>query len=355
MIRILCRRAGREQVEPLTPEQLTEALADQASVIWIDLALSSGNVDEACSFLGRYFHFHPLAIEDALIEVHLARVDDWQQYLYLAFHALELKDHQVVSHELDLFLGRHYLVTIHFDPIPVLERMWEQVAKATNPGHTYSAERLLYYLFDKLTTETLNVVDQLDTEMDDLEQAVYARPERRQLARLFRLRRTVLQLRRIFGSQREMMNRLARDDFPIIRPESRVYFRDIYDHLIRMHELTDGLRDMASGALESHISVTSYRMNEVMRTLTVVTVLFMPITFITGFFGMNFFADAFNVPNPFPPVWLFLVTLTVLVALPPTMLLWMGRKGWLQSHFKPERIPSGRETNKEPHAQSPDL
>ena len=152
-----------------------------------------------------------------------------------------------------------------------------------------------------------------------------------------------------------MMNRLARDVFTVIKPENRVYFRDIYDHLIRMHELSDGLRDMASGALESHLSVMSYRTNEIMRTLTIVTVLFMPITFITGFFGMNFFAEAYNVPNPFHPVWLFVATMAVLVALPPAMLLWMKRKGWLQPQYRPERLISKRTAETLPHAKGPDL
>ena len=103
--------------------------------------------------------------------------------------------------ELDLFLGSNYLVSIHFDAIPPLEKLWDQVAKSVNPGHVHSADRLLYHLFDKITTESMNVVDQLDNEMDDLEQKVYTRPQRQQLTTLFRLRRTVLQLRRIFGSQ----------------------------------------------------------------------------------------------------------------------------------------------------------
>jgi len=337
MIRLLCRRAGNEKVESLEPDQLDTVLADPQNVIWLDLALSQEQVDEACAFLGRHFHFHPLALEDALVEVHLSRVDDWHDYLYLAFHALRLEEVRVHQVELDLFLGPNYLVTIHFEACPQLEKHWEQVRKSSNPGHLATADRALYHLFDKLTTESMAVVDHLDEVMDDLEREVYTRPQRSQLARLFRLRRTVLQLRRIFGSQREMMNRLARDSFTVISPEDRVYFRDIYDHLIRMHELTDGLRDMASGALESHISVTSYRMNEVMRTLTVVTVLFMPITFLTGFFGMNFFGELFNIHNPIHPLWLFVFTLLVMATLPPLMLVWMARRGWLRSQYEPER------------------
>jgi magnesium transporter len=138
------------------------------------------------------------------------------------------------------------------------------------------------------------------------------------------------------------MNRLARDSYSVVQPEGRVYFRDIYDHLVRMHEMTDGLRDMASGALESHISVTSYRMNEVMKTLTVVTVLFMPLTFITGYFGMNFFGDKFNIENPLSETRLFFLCMLSLAATPIVMLLWMSKRGWLRSQLRREEGDNGR-------------
>src|SRR4029079_7654896 len=141
MMRILCRRNGAERVEALEHDQLAAALADPANVIWVDLDLTSEKVDEACAFLTRHFHFHPLALEDALIEIHLSRVDDWQGYLYLSFHALQLTD-CLTPRELDLFLGPNYLVTIHFDPIPPLEKLWEQGVKSSNPSQTVGADRL---------------------------------------------------------------------------------------------------------------------------------------------------------------------------------------------------------------------
>lgn len=334
MIRILCRHAGASQTELINPEGLTAALADASNVIWLDMCLESEGVHRASDFLAKQFAFHPLAIEDALLETHLARVDDWQKYLYMSFHALEYVQHEIKQHELDLFIGPNYLITIHFDPIVPLQKLWEQVEKSTDDRQAKSADRLLYHLLDKITTTSMEVVDCLDDALDDLEQEIYVKPRREHLPQLFRIRRTVLQMRRIFGSQREAMNRLARDNFGVIRSENKVYFRDIYDHLVRMHELSDGLRDMTSGAMESHVSVTSYRMNEIMKTLTVVTVLFMPLTFITGYFGMNFFGDKFNVENPLSPVVLFILCMLIILLTPPVMLYWMTRRGWLQSHMQ---------------------
>lgn len=334
MIRILCRRAGANQTDLINADALTEALADANNVVWMDMCLSSEAVQRASDFLKKQFAFHPLAIEDALLESHLARVDDWQKYLYMSFHALEYVKHEIKQHELDLFVGPNYLITIHFDPIVPLQKLWEQVEKSNDDRLTKSADRLLYHLLDKITTTSMEVVDCLDDALDDLEQEIYVKPRREHLPQLFRIRRTVLQMRRIFGSQREALNRLARDTFGVIRTENKVYFRDIYDHLVRMHELSDGLRDMASGAMESHISVTSYRMNEVMKTLTVVTVLFMPLTFITGFMGMNFFGDKFSIDNPFSPVGLFFACMVIMFLTPPVMLYWMARRGWLQSQLQ---------------------
>ena len=252
----------------------------------------------------------------------------------MLFHALEFVIHEIKQHEVDLFIEPNYLITIHFDPIVPLQKQWEQVEKSADERQTKSSDRLLYHLLDKITTTSMEVVDCLDEALDDLEQEIYVKPRREYLPQLFRIRRTVLQMRRIFGSQREAMKRLARDTFSVIHSENKVYFRDIYDHLVRMHELSDGLRDMASGAMESHISVTSYRMNEVMRTLTVVTVLFKPLTFITGFLGMNFFDEKYNIDNPLSPVALFIICMVIMFFTPPIMLYWMARRGWLQSQLQ---------------------
>ncbi|HMO37080.1 MAG TPA: CorA family divalent cation transporter [Gemmatales bacterium] len=229
MIRILCRRLNHCAVEPLAVEQLPAAVADQNNIIWIDLSLTSEQVSQAADFLKAHFEFHPLALEDALLESHLARVDDWQKYLYMVFHAIGLQGNELQQHELDIFLGINYLVTIHFDVIEPLNKLWENCSRIKDDRTFHSADRLLYHLLDKITTATMQVVESLDDTLDELEQQIYARPRKEQLAQVFRARRTVLQLRRMFGSQREAMNRLARDPFLVVQPENRVYFRDIYD------------------------------------------------------------------------------------------------------------------------------
>jgi magnesium transporter len=135
-------------------------------------------------------------------------------------------------------------------------------------------------------------------------------------------------MRRILLPQREVLNKLARDDYQVIDPKDRIFFRDIYDHLVRLHDLNESLRDLVSGALDTYLSVVNNRMNEVMKTLTIITTLFMPLAFVTGFFGMNFFEPLGLMRNwTTSPVFYIMLSITVL--LPSSMFLWMRRQTWI--------------------------
>lgn len=332
MIRSRLRTSEGQFREKLSPDEIDAALKDDRSCLWIDICYVESQKQEVEAFLKAHFRFHPLALDDALHESHLSRVDDWKEYAYAVVHGLALEVNRTLDpHEMDLFLGPNYLVTLHEEPIAALDKIWEHCGKNVDsklgrgPGH------LLYLLVDALIADYMPVVDGLDEEIDEIEQEIIDSPRRGTVNRIFRLRRTLLRLRRLLGYLRETLNRLARDDFEVIDEAERIYFRDAYDHVVRLFEITEGLRDMAAGAMESFMSVTSNRTNEVMRTLTVVTVLFMPLGTLVGFFGMNFFGDQFNVRNPIHPAWWFVLCMALLLALPPAMLFWIERKGWLRS------------------------
>jgi magnesium transporter len=135
-------------------------------------------------------------------------------------------------------------------------------------------------------------------------------------------------MRRITLPQRDVLNKLARDDYKVIDPRDRIFFRDIYDHLVRIHDLNESLRDLAGSVLDTYLSVVNNRMNEVMKTLTIITTLFMPITFITGFFGMNFFEPVAHLVG-WTELQAFRVTLGILLLLPVGMYTWMRRRTWV--------------------------
>ena len=146
--------------------------------------------------------------------------------------------------------------------------------------------------------------------------------------RIFTLKRATLHLRRVLSPLREVLNKLARDDYDVIDAKDRVYFRDVYDHLVRLHDISESLRDLVGGVLDTYLSVINNRMNEIMKTLTLITTLFMPIAFVTGFFGMNFFQPIADQLLPWTSNFSFIVVLLIILGTPLGMFLWMRRRKW---------------------------
>ena len=190
-----------------------------------------------------------------------------------------------------MFLGPNYVVTHHEEPIDGVERVWtlfQRDGRLLEQG----AAHLAYHLVDELAADAMIAVDAIDAEVESVEERLLAEPGQQALQQVLRMKRALMHLRRLLAPQREVLNRMARDEYAVIPKASRVYFRDVYDHLVRLHDIVEGMRDLASGALDTYLSVINNRMNEVMKTLTLITTLFMPLGALTGFFGMNFFAPS---------------------------------------------------------------
>jgi magnesium transporter len=173
------------------------------------------------------------------------------------------------------------------------------------------------------------VVEEIDEAVDRCEDEVFGKATPEILAQIFTLKRAVLHLRRIIGPQREVLNRLARDDYAVIDAKARVYFRDVYDHLVRLHDITESIRDLVSGTLDTYLSVINNRMNDIMKTLTIITTLFMPISFVTGFFGMNFFQPVAERLLPWADVPVFILALGIFILVPIAMFWWIRSRGWM--------------------------
>ncbi|MBN2556418.1 MAG: magnesium/cobalt transporter CorA [Anaerolineales bacterium] len=328
MIRILYRSGSGEMISDLPIASLDQALQDDHGLLWIDFLEEDPAI--CAPILRDTFGFHPLAIEDALVETHNPKVDDWDTYLYLVLNAVQFEEasaEPLQALELDVFLGANYLVTHQATAIPAVEKVWSLCIRDERQLQRGSA-RLLYRVIDELVSDYMPVIEQIDDALDEMEDQVFDNPEQDLLQRIFRLKRAVPQLRRILSPQREVLNKIAREGDSVLSDEDRVYFRDIYDHLVRMHDITEGLRDLVSSVLDTYLSVISNRMNDVMKTLTVITTLFMPLAFLTGFFGMNFFQ-----PSLIIPAWTgnfaFIALLITIVLLPAIMFLWMRRRAWM--------------------------
>ncbi|MBL8061642.1 MAG: magnesium/cobalt transporter CorA [Anaerolineales bacterium] len=328
MIRALYYKPGKPIRIDIPPAEFPKLIRDRTGVLWVDFI---GEPEKQAEPILRSFGFHPLAIDDALQETHTAKIDDWGDHLYMVFNILNYKhEHGVFESEideLDIFLGQNYIITFHDQLLTAVEDAW--VACQRDIRHIQDgADHLLYRIVDSLVMSYMPLVEQIDIQIDQIEDQIFDRPKREILEQIFTLKRLLLTMRRILLPQREVLNKLARDDYRVIDPKDRIFFRDIYDHLVRLHDLNESLRDLVSGAMETYLSVMNNRMNEIMKVLTIITTFFMPITFITGFFGMNFFEPVAHLVG-WTSQQVFTATMVVILGLPVFMYFWMRRRTWL--------------------------
>jgi magnesium transporter len=328
MIRSLYFEPGKPIRKDLPPQEFPKLIRNRRGILWVDFV---GEPPEVCRPILEGFGFHPLSIDDALLETHVPRLDDWGEYLYIVLNYMHAHNsgHEwdTTVDEIDTFLGANYIVTHHDHPVAAIDSTWN--ACDLDPRTLQEgADHLLYKMADYLVADYMPIVEEIDEGINEIEDQVFDRPSPHTLEKLFALKRVLLAMRRILLPQREVLNKLARDPYKMIDPKDRIFFRDIYDHLVRLHDINESLRDLVSGAQDTYLSVINNRMNEIMKTLTIITVLFMPLTFLTGYFGMNFFGPHGNLD-----VWttspIFYITLAIILFTPLIMYIWMRRRTWI--------------------------
>ena len=328
MLRSVYYLSGKPIRTNIPPAEFPRLLRNRRGLLWVDF---TAEPPETALPILQSFNFHPLAIEDALQQTHAPKIDDWGNYLYIVLNYMHLvkatEPWDTEIDELDIFLGPNYVITHHDNPVSSIDETWDTSQR--DPRYSQEgADHLLYKIIDAIVMNYMPIIEKIDEEIDWVEDQVFDRPSSQTLARLFTLKRVLLAMRRILLPQREVLNKMARDDYQVIDRKDRIFFRDIYDHLVRLHDVNESLRDLVGGALDTYLSVINNRMNEVMKTLTIITTLFMPLTFVTGFFGMNFFAA-----NPPYENWtiptVFYGTLGLMLLTPIIMFFWMRRRTWV--------------------------
>jgi len=301
-------------------------VADQTGLLWVDLHVESESDGE---FLSEVFHFHPLTIEDSVTpRVDPAKIDDHGEYLFIVVQALHGYEpgKELESSEVDFYLGPNYVVSIHLDELPAITA-YSQLCQRDERLLSRGPDWLLHGLLDALVDEYLPIVDAVDEEIDELEARMLKRPDTQLLQEILQVKRTALRLRRATTPQREIMSRLSRGEFAsLITPEAAVYFRDIYDHLVRVDYLVEALRDLADGALQTYLSVVSNRLNEIMKVLTAAAAIFIPLTLISGIYGMNFEENQF--PSYSAP-WGFAVVVGTMIAIAVGLLAYFRWRRWV--------------------------
>ncbi len=309
-------------------DDLRLALQQKDGLLWLDL--NNENVEKCQEIFEKVFQFHPLAIDDALIETHIPKVDDWGEYLYLALIGVDAGqplDNIDKSLELDIFLGSNFVVTYHPEHIQAIEIVWA-ICQRDVRSLQRGANFLIYQIVDELANEYMLQIDKMDQQVEDIEDHVMQHADPAMLQSIFSIKRSLLNMRRIVAPQREVLNKLSRGDFPLVSQKERMYYRDVYDHMVRVQDITENLRELVGGALDTYLSVVNNRLNNIMKTLTIITTVFMPLTFLTGFFGMNFF-EPLGSQRAWTSSPVFLLTWAVMLVLPLGMYLWMRRRDWM--------------------------
>ncbi len=297
--------------------------AGAAETVWVDLT----EPDEAeAALLRGTFRFHELAIEDALAEVHHPKIETYGELLYLILHAIEAgKKHQgFVTHDVDFFLGANYLVTVHQSKSRSIDALWRlcvqhPVAMSEGPVG------LLHRLVDRIVHHYGPEVEGLEARLERLEGVVFGSSGRNPLRDILDLNADIASLRRVTLPQRDALSRLARREFPQVSEAFGYRFRDVYDQLVRLSDESMSLQDRVTGLIDAHVSIQSNRLNGVMKVLTVIATIFMPLTVLTSMFGMNVTLPAL----PGGPEVQFWGVAAIMTAISAVMLWVFRRMDWL--------------------------
>ncbi len=334
---------GTDELRTVTLEELAAARADDSVVYWIDM--TDPTEQEEDDVLDRAMGFHPLAIGDCRRERvdptrgdHLPKVEDYGDYLFSVVNPIRFTPTNqesmdevptVVTRQLNVFLGENFIVTHHYEPSRAIEQVAGSCRK--NPVHLERGPDYVYHLIlDSIVDDLTPLLDSYDEWIEELEDAIFGRMETATLNKLLAMKRQVFRLRRTITYQREMVYRLSRGEFALITQEEIAYYRNVFDHLVRAAELTESYRDILTGLLDAYLSMTSNRLNEVMKVLAIISTFFLPLTFIAGVYGMNFDPDTspWNMPElrwffGYPMAW------GIMLAVSVVMFVYFKRRKWL--------------------------
>ena len=326
MIRVLYRHRSGALVDDLPIAQVPSALKDPQARVWVDL--ESPTVSEQQMVLAELFHFHPLAVEDVIKEAHVPKLDDYGSYLYLVFHSLTVGDEPMDIHtkETDVFVGPNYLITVHELPSKTIAHLWNKEYHQER-GLTRGIALLLYEILDRQVDGYMGLLDSFETRIEELGDLIFharAVDESTILNEILTAKSSTLRVRRILLPQREVFEHLAHDDLSTIPSEARIYFQDLYDHLLRFAGLTESMRDLVQSTMTTHLTLSSNRLNEVMKVLTIISTIFMPLSFVAGIYGMNFhFMPELSSRWSYPLVW------RTFLAIASAMILFFRRRRWI--------------------------
>lgn len=332
-------------------EELRQTPEFENTMIWVDL--SNPSAEEETVVLSKIFEFHPLAMEDCRKPKrepnsggHHPKVEEYENHLFVIFNPVDIpvesvridtpehqrskKNQQKIvdiifpTSQISTFLGENFIVTHHYQTLSAITSTQEMCLK--NPHILGRGSDYIYHLIaDEIVDKYTPILEYFDDAVENLETRVLNKPDDESLSRILSLKKAIQRLRRIALYQREILNRLSRGEFKLISLEETLYYRNVYDHLVRVVDITESYRDVITGMMDVYLSVASNRLNVVMKFLTILSTTFLPLTLITGIYGMNF--D--NMPELHTAHGYFVIW-CVLISVAGVMLYIFKRKGWLE-------------------------
>jgi magnesium transporter len=285
-VRTFSQALGLREGVPLA--ELPALLAEPSETVWVDIGGKNGTAAE--TLLRDTFQLHPMVVEDCLSPRRHPKVEEYDTYLYAITHGVvpHATAREFGTRELDTVLGERWLVTHHAQESRSVNSALEHVRRHPAATIGKGPDFLLHAILDEQVDQWMSVLDLFDERIAQLEDRIFTDSGKAVLDEIFDVRKSVMRLRRVSTHQREVLLRMSRREFPQIRPATAPYLRDVYDHLVRITDLAELYRELISGVLEAYLSVQSNRLNDIMRILTVFATIFIPITFITSLYGMNF-------------------------------------------------------------------
>ncbi len=315
--------------EGFSAAELPELLADKNNLVWVDfLGETPEQLAEAKDIMLNVFKFHHLTVEDCMETRNQPKIEAFPDYIYFIIHGVkpeETNSTNFVTKELDAFLGENYVVTFHVERFKSIKKVKQQIhisPFACKRGASYLLHQILDYLVDLY----MPIIEDFDFSINDLEDRVFLMKKGNNaiLEEIMDLRRSVVRLKRISSRQLDVLYRISHGEFEQVPDNILPFYRDVYDHLLRISDLSESYKDLVSSLFDIHFSVTANKTNDVMKVMTIFSAIMLPLSLIAGIYGMNF--D--NMPELKTPNGYYL-TLGVMLLVALALLVYFWRKGWI--------------------------
>ncbi len=304
-----------QELSDASTDKLDELLASDQNIVWIDIQHPDM---EAIKLLQKRLNFHPLAVEDTYNQHQRPKVEEYEDHLFIILNRMVKLADDYEFHELDIFLGQNYIVTVHSECASLINQVQERIVHKSIFKHL-SSEFIFYVIVDTIVDGYFPILGEIDETVEELSERILVQADQAMLAQIFRLRRTLNEIWRVVGSQRDMFNILTRREHDLLVHHDMLeyYLRDVYDHLLRISDMSMLLRDNLNNLIDLYVSSNANRLNIVVNRLTVITIIIGVLTVISGFYGMNF---AHSFP-PFDSLWGVPFALGLMLVLSATVLV----------------------------------